>query len=98
MDRGKFVRIKWTDYTWNKYADGNTDGTKRRRKYRYDAKKYWNHLRTLDIEIKSEIKFLKNQLLAKDTFLRDEIMFLRRQLSEALTKKGDTSTYLSSSP
>ena len=48
--------------------------------------------------LKSEIKFLKNQLLAKDTFLRDEITFLRRQLSEALTKKGDTSTYLSSSP
>ena len=48
--------------------------------------------------LKSEIKFLKNQLLAKDTFLRDEITFLHRQLSEALTKKGDTSTYLSSSP
>ena len=36
--------------------------------------------------LKSEINFLKNQLLAKDTFFQDEITFLRRQLSEALAK------------
>ena len=47
--------------------------------------------------LKSEINFLKNQLLAKDTFFRDEITFLCRQLSEALAKKVDTFTYLSSS-
>ena len=33
--------------------------------------------------LKSEINFLKNQILAKDTFT-----FLRRQLSEALGKKS----------
>ena len=38
--------------------------------------------------LKSEINFLKNQLLAKDTFFQDEITFLRRQLSEALAKKS----------
>ena len=42
--------------------------------------------------LKSEINFLKNQILAKDTFT-----FLRRQLSEALGKKVDTSAYLSAS-
>ena len=47
--------------------------------------------------LKSEINFLKNQLLAKDTFFQDEITFLRRQLSEALAKKVDTSAYLSTS-
>ena len=47
--------------------------------------------------LKSEINFLKNQLLAKGTSFRDEITFLRRQLSETLPKKVDTSTYLSSS-
>ena len=47
--------------------------------------------------LKSEINFLKNQLLAKDTFFQDEITFLRWQLSEALAKKVDTSTYLSTS-
>ena len=31
---------------------------------------------------KSEINFLKNQLLANDIIYRDEITFLRRQLSE----------------
>ena len=46
--------------------------------------------------LKSEINFLKNQLLAKDTFFQDEITFLCRQLSEALAKKVDTSAYLSS--
>ena len=45
--------------------------------------------------LKSEINFLKNQLLAKDTFFQDEITFLRRQLSEALAKTVDTSAYLS---
>ena len=35
---------------------------------------------------KSEINFLKNQLLAKDIIYRDEITFLRRQLSEVLAK------------
>ena len=40
--------------------------------------------------LKSEINFLKNQLLAKDTFFQDEITFLRRQLREALAKKVDT--------
>ena len=38
--------------------------------------------------LKSEINFLKNQLLAKDTFFQDEVTFLRRQLSEALAKKS----------
>ena len=47
--------------------------------------------------LKSEINFLKNQLLAKDTFFQDEITFLRRQLSEALAKKVDTPAYLSTS-
>ena len=47
--------------------------------------------------LKSEINFLKNQLLAKDTFFQDEITFLRRQLNEALAKKVDTSVYLSTS-
>ena len=35
---------------------------------------------------KSEINFLKNQLLANDIIYRDEITFLRRQLSEVLAK------------
>ena len=35
--------------------------------------------------LKSEINFLKNQLLAKDTFFQDEITYLRIKLSEALT-------------
>ena len=35
---------------------------------------------------KSEINFLKNQLLAMDIIYRDEITFLRRQLSEVLAK------------
>ena len=43
--------------------------------------------------IKSETKFLKNQLLAKDTFFQDGITFLCKQLSEALPKKVDTSAY-----
>ena len=43
--------------------------------------------------IKSETKFLKNQLLAKDTFFQDGITFLCKQLSEALAKKVDTSAY-----
>ena len=47
--------------------------------------------------LKSEINFLKNQLLAKDTFFQDEITFLRRQISEALAKKVDTSAYLPTS-
>ena len=47
--------------------------------------------------LKSEINFLKNQLLAKDTFFQDEITPLCRQLSEALAKKVDTSAYLSTS-
>ena len=47
--------------------------------------------------LKSEINFLKNQFLAKDTFFQDEITFLRRQLSEVLSKKVDTSAYLSTS-
>ena len=47
--------------------------------------------------LKSEIFFLKNQLLAKNTFFQDEIAFLLRQLSEALAKKVYTSAYLSSS-
>ena len=47
--------------------------------------------------LKSEINFLKNQLLARDTFFQDEITFLCRQLSEALAKKVDTFTYLSTS-
>ena len=47
--------------------------------------------------LKSEINFLKNQLLAKDTFFQDKITFLRRQLSEVLAKKVDTSAYLSTS-
>ena len=47
--------------------------------------------------LKSEINFLKNQLLAKDTFFPDEVTFLRKQLSEALAKKVDTSVYLSTS-
>ena len=38
--------------------------------------------------LKSEINFLKYQLLAKDTFFQDEITFLCRQLSEALAKKS----------
>ena len=46
--------------------------------------------------LKSEINFLKNQLLAKDTFYREDITFLRRQLSDALVKKVDHSAYLSS--
>ena len=45
--------------------------------------------------IKSEVNFLKNQLLAKDTFFEDEITFIRKQLSEALAQKVDTSAYLS---
>ena len=47
--------------------------------------------------LKSEINFLKNQVLAKDTFFQDEITFLRRQLSEALAKKVDTPAYLPTS-
>ena len=47
--------------------------------------------------LKSEITFLKNQLLGKDTLYEDEITFLRRQLREALAKKVDTSAYLSAS-
>ena len=47
--------------------------------------------------LKSELNFLKNQLLAKDTFFQDEITFLRRQQSEALAKKVDTPAYLSTS-
>ena len=47
--------------------------------------------------LKSERNFFKNQLLTKDTFFQDEITFLCRQLSEALAKKVDTSTYLSTS-
>ena len=47
--------------------------------------------------LKSEINFVKKQLLAKDTFFQDEIAFLRRQLSGALAKKVDTSAYLSTS-
>ena len=35
---------------------------------------------------KSEINFLKNQLLAMDIIYRDEITFLCRQLSEVLAK------------
>ena len=45
--------------------------------------------------IKSEVNFLKNQLLAKDTFFEEEITFIRKQLSEALAQKVDTSAYLS---
>ena len=48
----------------------------------------------LILNLKSEINFLKNQLLAKDTFFQDEITLLRRQLSEALAKKVDTSAYV----
>ena len=51
----------------------------------------------LILNLKSEINFLKNQLLAKDTFFQDEITPLCRQLSEALAKKVDTSAYLSTS-
>ena len=35
---------------------------------------------------KSEINFLKNQLLANDIIYGGEISFLRRQLSEVLAK------------
>ena len=38
--------------------------------------------------LKSEMNFLKSQLLAKDTFSQNEIKFLCRQLSEALAKKS----------
>ena len=48
-------------------------------------------------DLKSEINFLKNQLLAKDTFFQDEITFLYRQLSEALAKKVNTPAYFSTS-
>ena len=41
--------------------------------------------------LKSEINFLKNHLLAKDAFFRYEITFLRRQLSEVLAKNVDSS-------
>ena len=47
--------------------------------------------------LKSEVNFLKNQLLAKDFFFGDEVAFIRRQLSEALVKKVNTSADLSSS-
>ena len=47
--------------------------------------------------LKSEVNFLKNQLLAKDFFFGDEVTFIRRQLSEALVKKVNTSADLSSS-
>ena len=47
--------------------------------------------------LKWKINFLKNQLLAKDIFFQDKITFLRRQLSEVLSKKVDTSAYLSTS-
>ena len=46
--------------------------------------------------LKSEINFLKNQLLARDTFFQDEITFLRRQLSEVFAEIVNTSAYLSS--
>ena len=42
---------------------------------------------SLILNLKSEINFLKNQLLGKDTFFQDENTFLRRQLSEVLAKK-----------
>ena len=42
---------------------------------------------SLILNLKSEINFLKNQLLGKDTFFQDENTFLRRQLSEILAKK-----------
>ena len=44
--------------------------------------------------LKSEINFLKNQLLAKDTFFQVEITFLHRQLSEVFSKKVGNSAYL----
>ena len=46
--------------------------------------------------LKSEINFLKNQLLARDTFFQDEITFLLRQLSEVFAEIVNTSAYLSS--
>ena len=42
---------------------------------------------SLILNLKSEINYLKNQLLGKDTFFQDENTFLRRQLSEVLAKK-----------
>ena len=47
--------------------------------------------------LKSEINFLKNQLITKGTFYQEEIKFICRQLSEVLSKKEDTSAYLSTS-
>ena len=53
--------------------------------------------KSLTSNLKWEINFLKNQLLAKDTYFQDKITFFRRHLSEALAKKVGTSAYLSTS-
>ena len=78
-------------------SETNTDGTKEDGNTEIRLGNVGILYERLISNLKSEINFLKNQLLAKDTFFQDEITYLRRKLSEALAKKVDTSAYLSTS-
>ena len=51
-----------------KYTDGNTDGIKRRQKYRNCAKKNWKPLPRLDIEPKIRNKFFEKSAPYKRHF------------------------------
>ena len=42
------------------------------------------------IDLRSEIKFLRDQVGSKDTYFHEEIMLLRQQLETALSKQENS--------
>ena len=89
-DQESVFIVEWTEETLEEsgektISETNTDGTKEDGNTEIMLGNAGILYERLISNLKSEINFLKNQLLAKDTFFQDEITYLRRKLSEALT-------------
>ena len=95
MDREKFGRIRWRDHIGSKCTGGNTDGTKRRRKYGNYDRKCWYPLRTLDIEPGIRNKLFKKLAPFKEHFFPRRNYVSLQKLSKVISKEVDTSAYLS---